>query len=132
MEFSRQEYWSGLAFPSPSRSHAPILGERWLIDHQSQNHRRVGKGKQEGNEWLLAEEWREEGCCWVFKSFNDLPPGFLFSPFQTHPSCTLYSSGYLQSPYAILVECEVKWTLGSITMNKASGGDRIPVSYFKS
>ena len=24
-------------------------------------------------------------------------------------------------------ECEVKWTLGSITTNKASGGDGIPV-----
>ena len=27
-----------------------------------------------------------------------------------------------------ILECEVKWALGSITMNKASGGDRIPVS----
>ena len=26
-----------------------------------------------------------------------------------------------------ILECEVKWTLGCITMNKASGGDRIPV-----
>ena len=26
-----------------------------------------------------------------------------------------------------ILECEVKWTLGSITMNKASGGDGIPV-----
>ena len=26
-----------------------------------------------------------------------------------------------------ILECEVKWTLESITMNKASGGDRIPV-----
>ena len=26
-----------------------------------------------------------------------------------------------------ILECEIKWTLGSITMNKASGGDRIPV-----
>ena len=26
-----------------------------------------------------------------------------------------------------LLECEVKWALGSITMNKASGGDGIPV-----
>ena len=25
-----------------------------------------------------------------------------------------------------ILECEVKWTLGSITMNKVSGGDRIP------
>ena len=28
------------------------------------------------------------------------------------------------------VECEVKWALGSITMNKASVGDRIPVEVF--
>ena len=26
-----------------------------------------------------------------------------------------------------ILECEVKWTLGSITMNKASGGDGISV-----
>ena len=25
-----------------------------------------------------------------------------------------------------ILECEVKWALGSITMSKASGGDRIP------
>ena len=31
-----------------------------------------------------------------------------------------------------ILECEVKAALGSITMNKASGGDGIPVSYFKS
>ena len=27
-----------------------------------------------------------------------------------------------------ILECEVKWALGSITMNKASGGDGIPVA----
>ena len=26
-----------------------------------------------------------------------------------------------------MLECKVKWALGSITMNKASGGDEIPV-----
>ena len=26
-----------------------------------------------------------------------------------------------------ILECKVKWALGSNTMNKASGGDRIPV-----
>ena len=31
-----------------------------------------------------------------------------------------------------ILECEVKWALGSITVNKASGGDGIPVDYFKS
>ena len=29
------------------------------------------------------------------------------------------------------LECEVKWVLGSITMNKASGGDEIPVELFQ-
>ena len=29
---------------------------------------------------------------------------------------------------ADILECEVKWALGSITMNKASGGDGIPVA----
>ena len=28
-------------------------------------------------------------------------------------------------------ECEVKWALGSITMNKASGGDGIPAEIFQ-
>ena len=27
----------------------------------------------------------------------------------------------------VILECQVKWASGSITMNKASGGDRIPV-----
>ena len=30
-----------------------------------------------------------------------------------------------------ILECEVKWALGSITMNKASGGDGIPVELFQ-
>jgi len=30
-----------------------------------------------------------------------------------------------------ILECEVKWALGSITMNKASGGDRIPAELFQ-
>ena len=31
-----------------------------------------------------------------------------------------------------ILECEVRWALGSITMNKASRSDRIQLSYFKS
>ena len=31
-----------------------------------------------------------------------------------------------------ILECEVKWALESITMNKANGGDGIQLSYFKS
>ena len=30
-----------------------------------------------------------------------------------------------------ILECEVRWALGSITANKASGGDGIPVELFQ-
>ena len=30
-----------------------------------------------------------------------------------------------------ILECEVKWVLGSITMNKANEGDRIPAEVFQ-
>ena len=31
-----------------------------------------------------------------------------------------------------ILECEVRWASGSITSNKANGGDGIQLSYFKS
>ena len=31
----------------------------------------------------------------------------------------------------VILECQVKWASGSITMNKASGGDGIPVELFQ-
>ena len=37
-------------------------------------------------------------------------------------------------PYSLepnILECEVKWALGSIPMNKASRGDRIPAELFQ-
>ena len=30
-----------------------------------------------------------------------------------------------------ILECEVKWALGSIITSKTSGGDGLPLSYFK-
>ena len=34
-------------------------------------------------------------------------------------------------PEPDILECDVKWALGSITMNKASRGDGIPAEVFK-
>ena len=34
-------------------------------------------------------------------------------------------------PQSDILECEVKWALGSITMNKASGSDWIPAKLFQ-
>ena len=57
---------------------------------------------------------------------------------RTQKNCTkkdLHDSGnqngvitYLESD---ILECEVKWALGSIIRNKASGGDGIPVELFQ-
>ena len=40
-------------------------------------------------------------------------------------------SGVITHLETDILECKVKWALGSITMNKASGGDGIPVELFQ-
>ena len=40
-------------------------------------------------------------------------------------------SGVITHLEADILECEVKWALGNITMNKTSGGDGITVQLFK-
>ena len=42
-----------------------------------------------------------------------------------------HQDGVLTHPEPDILECEVKWALASITMNKASGGDGIPVELFQ-
>ena len=39
--------------------------------------------------------------------------------------------GVITHPEPGILECEVKWASGSLTMNKASGGDGIPVELFQ-
>ena len=41
-------------------------------------------------------------------------------------------NGVITHLEADILECEVQWALGSITMNKASGGEEFQLSYFKS
>ena len=40
-------------------------------------------------------------------------------------------NGLITHPEPDILECEVKWALESITMSKASGGDRIPAGLFQ-
>ena len=40
-------------------------------------------------------------------------------------------SGVITHLETDILECEIKWVLGSITMNKASGGDGIPPELFE-
>ena len=39
--------------------------------------------------------------------------------------------GVTTHPQPDILECKVKWALGSVTTNKASGGDGIPVELFQ-
>ena len=47
---------------------------------------------------------------------------------MTQITTMVWSPTWLESD---IVECEVKWALGSITTNKASGGDGIPAELFQ-
>ena len=56
----------------------------------------------------------------LLKARNHVPQ-HLSNPVKMHLRCVCVG----------ILECEVKWALGSITMNKASGGDGIPVELFQ-
>ena len=52
-----------------------------------------------------------------------------FTKKDLHDPCN--HDGVITDLEPDILECEVKWTLESITMNKASGGDGIPVELFQ-
>ena len=56
---------------------------------------------------------------WFIKKARELQKKYLHDPDNHDGVITHLEPGILK--------CKVKWTLGSITMNKASGGDGIPV-----
>ena len=45
--------------------------------------------------------------------------------------CTGNHNGVITQLQPDVLECEVKWALEGITMNKVNGGDRIPVELFQ-
>ena len=55
------------------------------------------------------------------------PPAFNFSQHQGPDN----HDGVITHLEPDILECEVKWAFGSITMNKASGGGGIPVELFQ-
>ena len=53
------------------------------------------------------------------------------SPCPEPPEFICVYDGVITDLEPDILECEVKWALESITMNKASGGDGIPVELFQ-
>ena len=52
-------------------------------------------------------------------------------PYKNDPHDPDNHDGVIPDLEPDILECEVKWALESITTNKASGGDRIPVELFQ-
>ena len=74
---------------------------------------RNGKDQTEAEE--IKRRWQEYIEELYKKGLNDL---------ENHDGVVIHLEPHI-------LECRVKWTLGSITMNKASGGDGIPVELFQ-
>ena len=93
MGFSRQEYWSGLPFPSPGDLPDPGIKPRSPTLEADA---------------LTSEPPAEE----LYKKDHHDPDNHNGVIIHLDPD---------------ILKCDVKWDLGSITTNKASGGDGIPV-----
>ena len=52
--------------------------------------------------------------------------------YKKHLNDLYNHNGVITHPEPDILDCKVKWAIGSITMNKASEDDGISVSYFKS
>ena len=107
MGFSRQEYWSGLPFPSPGDLPNPGIEPRSPELHADALTSEPPAQIREAEG--IKKRWQEctELCK---KDLNDS---------DNH-------NGVITHLEPDILECKVKWALGSITMNKASGGDGIP------
>ena len=93
----------------------------WLNNNKGTFHAKIGPIKdRNGKDLMEAEEvkkrWQEYTEELYKKGLNDL---------DNHNDVVTH----LQPD---ILECEVKWDLGSIAINKASGGDEIPAELFQS
>ena len=89
-------------------------------DRKATFHAKMATIKDRNGKYLIQSEeikkkWQEytEELC--KKGFNNL---------DNH-------SGVVTHLETDILECEVRWALGSITMNKTSGGDGIPAELFQ-
>ena len=115
MRFSRQVPWAGLPFPPPVdhvwSELSAVTRPSWVVLHgMAHNFTELHKAVIHmiilvNFLWLWFSSWR----LWDYSSSDDVIT-------DLEPD---------------ILECEVKWDLGSITINKAGGGDRTPVELFQ-
>ena len=90
-----------------------------LIDTKGTFHAKMGSIKdRNGMDLTEAQEIKER-----WQEYTELYKKYLHDP-DNH-------DGLMTHLEPNILECEVKWASESITMNKASGGDGIPVELFQ-
>ena len=89
-----------------------------IIDTKGTFHAKMGSIKnRNGTDLTEAEDTKQR-----WQDYTELHKRGLHNP-DNH-------DGVITDIEPDILECEVKWALGSITTNKASGGDGIPVELF--
>ena len=73
--------------------------------------------------WAVITKYHKFGIKKRWQEYTELYRKDLHDP-DNHNGVITHLETYI-------LECEVKWTLGSITTNKASEGDGIPVELFQ-
>ena len=101
------------------KNRPPDLSLEKIRDTKGTFHAKMGSIKdRNGMDLTEAEEIKER-----WQEYTELYKKDLHDPVNHY--------GVITHLEADILECEVKWALESITTNKASGGDGIPVELFQ-
>ena len=79
----------------------------------------------------LSEIWRKGITFWAILIVKPDVATYIHVDVCITYLPTYNHSGLITHLEPDILECKVKWALGSITTNKASGGDGIPVELFQ-
>ena len=92
-----------------------------IEDIKGRFHAKMGTIKDRNGEDLTEKKRWGRGGKNKHKNYTEMV--LMIRPHDNH-------NGVFTNLEPDILECEIKWALGSITMNKASGGDGIPVELF--
>ena len=131
-----QRDWGLRRTEQTRRGKATWIPRRWLSTSQGDRpQKKPALAAQWSQTFILPPLWKNTEFNLLFK-----PPSLQCSlsaawaqAYSGLSAAFVYQVSYGLVPHleSDILECEVKWALGSITMNKASGSDRILAELFQ-
>ena len=122
MGISWQEYWNGLLFPPPV---GHVLSELFTLTYLS------WVTLHGMPHWIMQAPLPGQGCDLWRGSFKKRWQEYTEELYKKRSDDLDNHDGVVTYLEPDILECEVTWALGSITMNKASGGDGISAELFQ-